>query len=557
MDYPRLARHTVNAARLADMMQILIRHGFADLLRRSGLRERLPARLFRRIDLRPAEEGSVETFGERLRAALTELGPTFIKCGQVLSTRPDLVGPETADELSRLQDQVPPRRFREMAEVIESELGAPVAHLFAEFDVKPVASASISQVYRARLHTGEAVAVKVQRPGIRDIIESDLRIMRQVAQWLEGRWDELKWVDPPGIVAEFEHSIRRELDFNIEASIVERFRERLADHAGVFIPAVHREYCSSRVLTMDWVDGVRVDRFEDYDARGCERETIARLCCQVLCELIFEHRIFHADPHPGNIFILRDNRIGILDLGMAGHLEEGDADALADLILAVLHEDAAECAQAVLNLTTDGLAEDRKALEHELADFIAFEARTVIGAGQVAKGLERAVQIVRHHGLELSPRFAMLIKALATIETLGRTLVPEIDFTELIQPYLEKLITHRYEPGKMLKGVKRNLRLLVQLGEQAPTDLLHLLRQLRRGRFQTRLHADQLDYLIAVIDRGSQRQAVSLLTAALIIGSSLLIHSGGAASRLGAAGFVLAGIFGAATIVSILWSKKL
>lgn len=556
MDYIRLGKYTFNAVRVGEMLQILVRHGFADMLRRTRLHVHLPARLIRHLPLGKIQEHPAETFGARLRAALSELGPTYVKFGQILSTRPDLVGIEIAHELALLQDQVPPRPFEEMVRVLEKELKAPVNEIFTEFDQEPVASASMSQVYRARLPGGTDVAVKVQRPGILAIIESDLRLMYQAADWIAGRFEFVQWIDPPGIVREFERTIRRELDFGIEAGIIDRFETALESQPDVEVPYVHHGYSTGRVLTMDWVDGVRVDCFEEYDARNCDRETIAKLSVQTLCELIFEHRVFHADPHPGNVFILRDNRLALLDLGMAGHLEEGDVAALADLLLAVFHEDAVECGQAVLNLTTEGLAENRLALEHELADFIAFEGKSILAGGNVAQGLERTIEIIRHQGLELAPRFAMLIKALATLESLGHTLSPGMDFSSILQPYLERMAMRRYGPAQLLRNVRRDARLLARIGAQAPEDAMLVLQQLRRGRLQIRLHLPQLEELPAILDRSGNRQAVSVIAAAMMIGSSLIVASGGPVGYFAVAGLVVSGVLGAAIVLSAIWTRK-
>jgi ubiquinone biosynthesis protein len=553
--YTRLGKHTVNAVRLAEILQVMVKHGFADLLRRAGFHDGLPARVLRGLNLY-APGGEPATFGQRLRSALTELGPTFVKLGQVLSTRPDLVGSDIAQEFSKLQDQVEPVPYDKMAEVIQEALGQPVETLFATFDREPVASASLSQVYRATLKTGERVAVKVQRPRIEKVIESDLSLMQQLAEWLTDRMEEPGLIDPPGIVDEFARSIRRELDFSIEARVIQQFRHYLGKNPKVFIPNTYPAFCTRSILTMDWVDGVRVDRFEEYEARNCDRSAIARTGCEVLCEMVCEHRLFHADPHPGNIFIVRDNQLAFLDLGMAGHLERADVAELSDLFLAIFHQDAEECVAAVLNLTNGEPPDDSSALEHEIADFIAFEAQGIIGGGLVAHGIERAVDILRRHHLELAPRFSMLVKALATIETVGRTLDPGLDFVTILQPYLERFVMSRYQPQYVLREAQQNAGAYLKLGQRLPDDLLHLLKQLRRGRLRFQIHHEHLENLAATIDRSSNRSAISMIVAALIVGSSLLIATDSPLSRLGVAGFIFAGLLGMALVISILWSRK-
>lgn len=555
MYYTRLGKHTVNAVRLAEILQVMIKHGFADLLRRAGFHDGLPARVLRGLNLY-APSGEPATFGHRLRSALTDLGPTFVKMGQVLSTRPDLVGAEIAQELAKLQDQVEPFPLEKMAEMFHESFGGPVEELFGAFDSNPIAAASLSQVYQATLKTGEKVAVKVQRPGVERTIESDLSLMRQIAEWIGDHLDESIFLDPPGIVDEFARSIRRELDFTIEARVIQQFRKNLMGNENVFIANTYPELCSKRILTMDWIDGVRVDRFDEYEARNCDRATIARIGCETLCQMVCEQRLFHADPHPGNIFIVRDNQLAYLDLGMAGHVERADVSAISDLFLAIFHGDAAECVAAILNLTTGEPPEDCSGLEHEIAEFIAFEAHTIIGGGQVARGIERAVQILRRYRLELAPRFSMLLKALATIESVGRTLDPDLDFVTIIQPYLERFVLSRYHPQYILREARHNAGAYLKLGRQLPEDLSYLLRQLRRGRLRFQIHHEYLENLAATIDRSSNRSAVSMITAALIVGSSLLIATNSPLSRLGIAGYIFAGFLGLALVISILWSRK-
>jgi ubiquinone biosynthesis protein len=553
----KLGKNTVNAVRLAEVLQVFIRHGFADVLNRVGFYDGLPARVLRGINLmEPAQKAVPSTIGQRLAAAFVELGPTFVKFGQILSTRPDLLGNTIAQELSRLQDQVDPLPFEKMSAVIEEELGSPINELFAFFDQRPVASASVSQVYKAQLTTGEDVAVKVQRPGAAKIIESDLSLMRQVAEWIAEHVDDAGWADPPGIVDEFARSVRRELDFGIEARVIEQFRRNFDDTDYVEIPEVYLDYSATRVLTMAWIDGVRVDRLEAYASRRCDPHIVAYQGCQVLCRMVFEHHLFHADPHPGNVFITEDNGMAFLDLGMAGHLERTDVAAIADLFLAIFHQDAAECVNALLNLTVSGDPVDSDLLEHEIAEFIAFEAEAIINSGEVARGLERATQILHRYNLQLAPRFSLLLKGLATIEMVGKTLDPDLDFVPILEPYVKKLITDRYNPAQMMKDAQANASTFLKLSRQIPYDAAAILQMVRKGKLRMQIQHEQMENLASVIDRSSNRSALAVIIAALIIGSSMIVTAEGAISGLGVAGFTAAGLLGVWLIVSILMSKR-
>jgi len=556
LNYTRLGKHTVNAVRLAEVLQVLARHGFADLMRRAGFFDSLPARMLRGMKLMDPPSGIQASFGKRLCAAFTQLGPTYVKFGQILSTRPDLVTAEVAHDLSQLQDEVDTLPFDTMRAVLEEELGAPVGELYEDFDPEPIASASISQVYRARLRQGGDVAVKVMRPGIEKVIESDLSLMHQLASWASDRVEEARWLDPAGIVDEFARSVRREMDLNIEARVIEQFRENMADIEEVFVPRVHRDLSCRRVLTMDWVDGVRVDQLDAYPERRCEPDVIAALGCDVLCRMVFDHRLFHADPHPGNIFITHDNQLAFLDLGMAGHLERTDVAAIADVLVAIFHQDSRECTNAILTLTTKGEPENVAALEREVAEFMAFEAAAIIGGGQVARGIERATQIIRRFGLELAPRFSLLLKALSTIEVVGHQLDPGLDMVPIIRPYVEKLISARFQPVQLMKEARANATAFMKLSRQAPGDLSYLLKQLRRGSMRFLIHHEHLENLAKTIDRSSSRNTVGMIVAALIVGSSLLITTESSMARLGMAGYIFAALLGSFLVISILWSRK-
>ncbi len=552
MIYPRFYRHALNTIRLGEIFQVFAKYGFYDILSRLGLLQRLPWSVYRQI-----KEGFPVidvSWGERLRMALTELGPTFIKMGQILSTRPDLVGFSVAKELSLLQDRVAPMPFENVKEVVEKSLNKPLSELYKEFDAKPVAAGSLSQVHKAMLPDDTPVAVKVKRVGIDSVIESDIQLMRTIAQWLEDT-PEVSFLKPTGIVREFSRSIRRELDFSIEARIINQFRKNMADVKNVIVPRVYKSHSTSEVLTMDWIDGVRVDQFEEYERRGCDRKVIARLGCEILCKMVCEHRFFHADPHPGNIFITYDNTIAFLDLGMAGYIDERDVMLLSNLLMAVFKQDAHSCVEAILALTAKPIHPDTVALEHEISDFIAFEAQQILSSGEVGKGIERAIQILRENGLELAPRFTLLLKALATVESVGRSLDPELDFVSIIKPYLENFLLQRYEPANIAKELYRYLETLSRFLLDVPENLTEITALIRSGEIKVRVHHEYLEKLSIIIDKSSSRISLSLLTASLIVGSSLLITTSSSVRTLGTIGFVVAGLLGIYIILSILFSR--
>ena len=553
MPHTKLGRQTVNAVRFVEIVQVLVRHGFADMVRRVHLDQGWPGRLLQGIRLVSSPQEAGETFGTRLRKALTELGPTFIKLGQVLSTRPDLIGHTVAEELSGLLDEVTPLDFELMRPIIEEELGRPLPEMFSHIETAPVASASLSQVYRATLPTGETIAVKVQRPGIETLIESDISLMEALAEWVAQHNEDARFFNPRGIVEEFARSIRRELDFNIEAMAARRFAENFSGDPGIVIPKLFPAYSARRISSLEWIDGVPINDLAAYSQKGCDPAVIARVGCRALCDMVFRHRFFHADPHPGNIFLLEGDRLAFLDLGMAGHLEKSDILAFSDILLAVFREDTAQCLNAVLELSANYEPGDHTRLAHEISEYIAFEAPLVLAGGQVVRGLEIMVQIMRRHGLELAPRFALLLKALVTIEKVGHTLNPAMDMTAIIRPYAEDLFLERYTPVQLLKNINTHLGGYVRLSRQAPVDVAHLLRQLRAGNLRFHIHHEHLETLANTIERSSKRSSVAMIIASLIIGSSLLFLSETPFARLGIIGYFSAGLLGFLLIISILW----
>lgn len=557
MSYRSLAERVGNAVRLAEVLKVLARHGFAHLVRASGLDDGIPARLLRELKLLDPPEAAPRSLGTRLASALCELGPTFVKFGQVLSTRPDLLPQQVCADLAELRDRVPSVPFEEIRAELEEDLGGAVDELFADFPREPIAAASMSQVYKASLPDGTPVAVKVRRPGIDEVVEADLALMTALAEWAEANLEEVAWTDPTKTVDEFARAIRRELDFSIEKRTLLMFAENFAGFPRVEVPRVHPALSSSRILTMDWVDGARVDDVEAYPGRDSDPREVARTGVEVVCTQVFEHRFFHADPHPGNIFLTRENRVTFLDYGMVGRLSEPDVHAMADLLAAAHAADPEACVEALLSFTVKGDVADRRALTHEVADYLAFEAQDIMASGQVGKAIEYLTGILRAHRLQLAPRFSLLMKALATIETTARTLDPNLDMLPLIRPHVERVITSRFAPGELRDQLEDELRRSMRTLRDMPADLHGVLRSARAGRLAFRLDLERFHDLVDVADRASNRLAFAIVSGALIVGSSLLMATEAGAPRLGLTGFIGAGLAGLLLIVSIMRSRAL
>jgi ubiquinone biosynthesis protein len=541
---------------LAEVVHVLVGHGFSDLVHRAGLHEGLPAKVLRSLRLIEAPDAEPETVAARFRMALQDLGPAFIKLGQVLSTRPDLLDKRVCDELGRLQDQVSTLSFDEMRPVIERDLGEPLEALFGSFETEPFAAASLSQVYRATLKDDHPVVVKVQRPGARATIEADLSLMRAIADWVSEHVHDFDWLDPVGTVEEFARSIRRELDFAIETHVIERFHDNFKDDDQIFVPQVYGDYCSSHVITMDYVDGVRIDAVDELGDRQSEAKTVAQTGAASLCRQIFEFQLFHADPHPGNVLVTWRNQIAFLDYGMVGHLEHTDAVAMADVFRAMVQRDAEACVVSLLSFTTSGHVENHEAFVHEVAEYIEFEAEPIVSKGEVGKAIEQLTLVLRRHQLQLAPRFSLLLKALATIESTGHRLDPSLDMVPLIQPHVERLIVQRYSPKHLLQEAQTQVSALLRLGRDLPNDIRNLLRMMRSGRVKIQLTHEGLSNLASVIDRASNRITFGLITAAIIVGSSLIVQTGDTFQPIALGGYVMAGVLGLALLVSILRSRN-
>jgi len=556
MNYRGLAKRVGNAVRLAEIVQVLVKHGFSDIVGRLGLTEGLPAKALRALNLVEQAEAHPNTLGKRFRAVLMELGPTAVKFGQVLSTRPDLIGPGLAEELGILQDRVAAIDFDRIAPILAESLGGPVDECFAEFDRRPMAAASLSQVYRAKLPDGTPVVVKVQRPGIRAVIESDLSLMETIAEWVRDNVSDFDWMDPVGTVREFARSVRRELDFTTEASMIERFRAHHEDIDEVFIPLVYPEFSSELVLTMDFVDGVRIDDLDAYAVRNCDPERVAATALDILCKQIFEFRLFHADPHPGNIKLMQDDTIAFIDYGMVGHLERSDVEAMAELLGAMISHSTERAVRALMAFTPNEDVEPPEALVNDIGDFVAFEAPLLVQGGEFSAAVHFVTETLRQNQLQIKPRFSLLLKALATIEVTAHRIDPDLELIPVLRPYIEHIAVDRFSPPNLFEGAQYDLPALARMAREAPGDAFGLLRKLRRGRFHLTVTAEGLQHLSSALDRASNRVAFAVIMGGLIIGSSILMSAELAPRGIGLVGFSIAGVLGLGLAISILRSRN-
>ena len=509
---PHFAR---NARRFREIAGVLARYGLAEFLAASD-----PAFL-KDVLVGPAG-GSLTAMRreERLRLALTELGATAIKLGQILSTRSDIVGPEVAAELGKLRADTAPDAPAVVAATIAAELGAPPEALFAAFDPIPLASASIGQVHWASLPDGTAVVVKVQHAGIEDTVRADLDILMGLADLAERGIVELRLYQPLAVATEMRRTILRELDFVREERNLRHFAANFASEPRIVFPRTYPERSARRVLTMEELDGEALSSLAE--AQGPEalhrRKELARVAADAFLEMIFRDNFFHADPHPGNLRVLPGDRLGLLDCGMVGRIDERTRRALEDALLAVVEGDAEGLTEQVMRLGRLPPGLDRPALRADVEDFVADYANQPMGAFDLSGALTDVAALVRRHGILLPPVVAHLIKVFVVLEGASRSLTPGFSLLEVIAPYAGKIIARRFSPGALFTRLRRNWRDWNGLFESFPRDAAEILRRAREGRLDVQLSHRGLDATV-------NRLVYGIVTAALFLGSCQVLAS--------------------------------
>ncbi len=451
----------------------------------------------------------------RVRLALSELGPTFIKLGQVLSTRPDLVGVALAGELQHLQADVqadPPEVVRA---TIEAELGRPVEELFAEFDPAAMASASIGQVHRARLGSGEPVVVKVQHAGIERKVEADLDILAGLAQLAE-RIPEFQNYRPGAIAAEFRRAMRRELDFGREERNMQQFARDFQHDATVHVPRAYPELCTSRVLTMELIEGIKLSETERLAAEAIDLEEVARRGANLYLEMIFSHGFYHADPHPGNVLLIDGNVIGLLDFGMVGRIDEQLQEDVTDMLVAVVNRDAEHLTAAITRVGAVPPGLDRVGLGLDVTDFVAHYGSLSLDRFDLSGALNEMTEMIRRYNIMLPARIAMLIKVLVTLEGTSRLLSPNFSLVEVMAPYRKKLLWRQFSPRRRIRRLRRLYSELEHLVDVLPRGVVDILEQVQSGKFDVHLDHRGLEPSV-------NRLVLGMLTSALFLGSALLL----------------------------------
>ena len=544
--------------RYGRIVSILARYGFGDLLQRLKVSHAGWQRMFTK------EASALESLSTpaRVRLAFEELGPTFIKFGQALSSRADLLPAEFVKELSKLQDSVPPFPFGDAKALIEAQFGHPLTEVFASFEEEPLAAASLAQVHRARTKAGDEVAIKVQRPGIEDIIETDIRILLDLAALCERHLPESRYYEPVQIVDEFAKTIRRELDFVREGRNIERFRKFFANDETVYIPKAYWDLTTPKVLTMEYIHGIKISGLEQLRAAGIDRKTVAINGANFILKEVFEFHFFHADPHPGNIFALENNVIAPVDFGMVGMLDEEIVRQLEIVLTAIVKKDADTLVNVLLSVSLAPEPMDRRAFRAELADFLERYYELPLQQLIIKAIIDDLMGLVRRHGLRFPPELVMMAKALVMYQGVGTMLYPEFNIIEHAGPYVQKLMMRRLDPARQLKEFSKLAGETVLFLKELPTDLRDILVKLKKDELGIRFEHRGLERLVDEMDRSSNRLSFSVIIAALIIGSSLVFQTGAGPKLfgyplLGLAGFLVASILGIWLLFGILRSGRL
>jgi ubiquinone biosynthesis protein len=537
-----------NLGRLSEIAQVAVRHGFGYA-----------------VDGRKAGDPSVEgtARGRHLREMLDELGPTFVKFGQLLSTRPDVVPPDIIAELRSLQDDVRPFPFEEVARTIREDLGQPIERLFTEFDEKPLAAASIGQVHRATLPNGRRVVVKVQRPNAPRQIEADLSLMYQAAKLAKERIRVLDFIDANEIVDEFSRSIRQELDYRLEGRNADAFHKDFAGHPHVAVPRVYWTYTRSRVLTLEYLDGVQLADLDTEHWTMDQRRRLAYLIAEAWMTMIFRHGFFHGDPHPANILVLSPERIGLVDFGLSGKLTDEDMSKLTRLFIDAASENIEMLPKRLAELGVRYPKEREEEFVSELREMYYRYYGASLSEIDPIQVIREVFTLIYSMNLRLPTRFVMLDKAIATLGSVGVELYPDFNVFEVARPYARALMVERFTPRRVAARARREGWKLTQMAADLPYQIHETLEQVRDGQIEVGFVHKGLDEFMAKLDVLFNRLVVALIVTGGLIGSSLIgIFAKTGPHVLGlhvvsVLGFGLSAILGVWLLWSVLRSGRL
>ena len=536
--------------RYNQILRVLAKYGFEDMVAYLDEHKRLG--FIRKLVPRRAYARSLSlTKWEKMRMVCEELGPTFIKFGQILSNRPDLLPAELITELEKLQDGVPPEKGDIAVSLVEYQLNKKVEDIFDVFETSAFASASIAQVHRGKLKNGDEIVVKIQRPYIRELILSDLKAMYYVADILNKRVPEVRNFDPRGLVKMFEDSIIKELDFIHESINLQRFTNNYKKdpyyHSEIYLPKVYQEFTTDRILTLEYIKGIKISDYEKLEQGGFDRKIIATRLINTFFKQVFEHGFFHADPHPGNVFVLPGNVVCFIDYGMMGNMIPRDIEQLATLFIAIRSGDVKRIIKTLLLLSDKSIIKNYRDLEYDITEFVNKYSISQIHQNELSTIMLEIKDIIVKHGLKVPPHFFLLARSLVTVEGVAKNLYPEVDVVNLAKPFMLKVIAKKFNPLDFGKKVLNSAFELGAYMEDFPRDLKNAIRKINSGEIKVDIQHKGIDPVIHSFNRISRQIVSAVLISALIIGSSLLVVAKtppywGDISAPGIIGFIIAGI---------------
>lgn len=551
-----LGRTYRNFKRYRQILSIIFRYGFEDLVERLKIDQYIEIGL-QLVSRQKRENVEKLSRAERLRLLVEELGPTFIKLAQILSTRPDIIPADVIREFEKLQDEVPPFPYSEAKEIVETELGDSIDNIFSSFEETPLASASIGQVHKAVLNDGTVVAVKVQRPGIKKTIEIDLEIMLHLATLMEKNIEEISFQRPTKVVEEFIRTLERELDYSTEAANMERVAAQFVDDRTIYIPKVYSDFSRIRVLTMEYVEGIKVSEVEKLEAAGLDPKTITTRGANFIMKQVFEFGFFHADPHPGNVFVLPDNVVCPIDFGMTGSVDKHQRALFVDIMESMALKDAERCARLMLELGDYDEEPDIQSFEREIDDFMGRHLFKSLKDIDVARLLQDVLDIATQHKIRVPPVIFLMIKAFAAVEGIARLLDSDFDMISHAAPFVKKAKLSRYAPAKIAEHVFHTLSDSLTVLRVLPREILQIVRLARKNKLTVNMEMRGLDDLLRTLDQVTNRLSFSIIIGALIIGSAYLLAYSTpptvyGISLIGMLGFVAAAFLGIWLLIAIL-----
>lgn len=538
--------------RYNQILRVFVRYGFKDMV--AQMIESSNFRWIRRLIPRTTrKKAELHTKWEKMRLVCEELGPTFVKFGQILSNRPDILPAELVREFEKLQDNVPPVPAKVAKDVLESELKKSVEILFTSFEPEAFASASMAQVHKAQLRTGELVAVKIQRPNIRQVIIEDIRVMYTLAGILERRIPSLKAFDLNGLVSNFEDGILKEMDFIHESINIQRFYANLEEdkkEIGTSCPKVYQEYTTDKILTMEFVKGTKVSDFDELLARGHDRKEVAKKLAVSYVKQVFEYGFFHADLHPGNILVMHNGTLCFLDFGLMGSIMQRDIEMFGRLFVSVKDKDVRKIIRSLQQMSGDFAVKDMRAFEYAINDFVQSYSATQMHQNEMSSVLNNLKDIILEHGLKVPSHFFLLARSMVTVEGVIHKLDPDLDLLVLARPFMRKIVAKKLNP---LKWGEKIFNTLYEFGahmEDFPRDLKNAVRRINTGQISVNLNHQGIDPVVHTINRVTKQIVAAVLVAGLLVGAVMLIINDIGPKWQGYSAFGVIGVFLALIVVA-------